>query len=105
MNLSTCTFEAERRVVIADPFMGPFYLGCEDKAPKVVEIALDCIHKLVADGFFIGNGFVRSAKSKHVRLAVEAVVNMVVDCSKHQNDAILLGVNHHFYLWNGFFFC
>jgi len=84
--------KAERRVVIADPFMGPFYLGCEDKAPKVVEIALDCIHKLVADGFFIGNGFVRSAKSNHVRLAVEAVVNMVVDCSKHQNDAILLGV-------------
>ena len=75
--------------------MGPFHLGCETQTPKVVEISLDCIQKLVADGFFVGTGYVRS-RNNQVKQAVDALVGIVADCSNSQVDTILLQVKNQF---------
>jgi brefeldin A-inhibited guanine nucleotide-exchange protein len=104
----------------ADAFFLPLKLACEVKVGKVMEIALDCIQKLIAYGYLRGSGPIDRTQfpldtvgktdgadstssnqnpRQSPRKLIDLIIETVYDCSTFQDDGVQLQVFLQFFFF------
>ncbi|CAL1541394.1 unnamed protein product, partial [Lymnaea stagnalis] len=63
--------------VEADKYFLPFELACQSKCPRIVNIALDCLQKLIAYGHLTGNTPDSTAPGKRL---IDRIVETICGC-------------------------
>ena len=80
---------AEIRVAAADRFFVPLRLACESKQPRIVEVALHCIQKLIAYGY-VGSKTVLVGSAR--KGMMDVVMETICACKDMEDEPVQLQI-------------
>ena len=88
---STAAGSAGESLVVSgsDKFFVPMRLACESKLPRIMEVALACIQKLIAYGYVHGK-VVQVGKVK--RTMIDVVMETICSCRDQEDELVQLQI-------------
>ena len=76
----------------ADKYFLPFQLACKTNNAKMISAALDCMQKLIAYGYLLGEAIVTNESTGETRKLIDVVVETICSCNGHTDENVQLQV-------------